>query len=158
MHSIEQCWKTCTNSSKQYNLLAIVEDTSLVHELGMNGMIGTPAKYVIKSACFQNKLLWKNESFDMLNKKQKQFLTFITPCLDRSLKKVTRHAHHHENTLFKENGYTISDHLFAHLQLFQKRNQFRLLMDHTHQLLLWKFVMYSASFSHHQSCVQCNHK
>ncbi len=51
--------------------MAIVKDTCLGHELGMNGMICTTAKYVIDSACFQNKLLWEKESFDMLKQKIK---------------------------------------------------------------------------------------
>ncbi len=36
--------------------MAIYEDTCLGYELGMNVMIGTTAKYVSKSTCFQNKL------------------------------------------------------------------------------------------------------
>ncbi len=52
----------------------------------MNGIISTNAKYVTELSCFQNKLLWKSESFVKHNLTNKQTLTFTAPSLDKSLK------------------------------------------------------------------------
>ncbi len=56
--------------------MAIVKDTCLGHELGMNGVTLTTAKNIIECAYVQNKLLMKEESFYVLKQKNTVYTNY----------------------------------------------------------------------------------